>query len=115
MLKPSMQDLMKKVNNRYLLVNLSAQRARDLCSEEENGKELPDKPVKLALDEISDGTIEYREGPKPEPEKQPGDLVAAASAEEDTDLFAEDSADETVETVDETDTEEGTVSDELFR
>ena len=32
MLKPSMQDLMKKVNNRYLLVNLSAQRARDLCS-----------------------------------------------------------------------------------
>ena len=59
MLKPSMQDLMKKVNNRYLLVNLSAQRARDLCSEEETtGKELPDKPVKLALDEISDGTIE---------------------------------------------------------
>ena len=106
MLKPSMQDLMKKVNNRYLLVNLSAQRARDLCSEEENGKELPDKPVKLALDEISDGTIEYREGPKPEPEKQPGDLVAAASAEEDTDLFAEDGADETVE---------GTASDELFR
>ena len=103
MLKPSMQDLMKKVNNRYLLVNLSAQRARDLCSEEENGKELPDKPVKLALDEISDGTIEYREGPKPEPEKQPGDLVA------------EDGADETVETVDETDTEEGTASDELFR
>ena len=81
MLKPSMQDLMKKVNNRYLLVNLSAQRARDLCSEEETtGKELPDKPVKLALDEISDGTIEYREGPKPEPEKQPEDFVAAASA-----------------------------------
>ena len=89
MLKPSMQDLMKKVNNRYLLVNLSAQRARDLCSEEETtGKELPDKPVKL---------------------------VAAASAEEETDLFAEDGADETVETVDETDTEEGTASDELFR
>ena len=116
MLNPSMQDLMKKVNNRYLLVNLSAQRARDLCSEEETtGKELPDKPVKLALDEISDGTIEYREGPKPEPEKQPEDFVAAASAEEETDLFAEDGADETVETVDETDTEEGTASDELFR
>lgn len=28
MLKPSMQDLMKRVNNRYLLVNLAAQRAR---------------------------------------------------------------------------------------
>ena len=31
MLNPSMQDLMKKVNNRYLLVNLAAQRARDIA------------------------------------------------------------------------------------
>ena len=30
MLKPSMQDLMKKVDNRYLLVNLSAQRTRSV-------------------------------------------------------------------------------------
>lgn len=116
MLKPSMQDLMKKVNNRYLLVNLSAQRARDLCAEEEKtGKELPDKPVKLALDEISNGEIEYREGPKPEPEAAE-DLVAAASAsaEESDDLFADDKEEQPVELADETNTEEGT-SDELFR
>ena len=81
MLNPSMQDLMKKVNNRYLLVNLAAQRARDIALKAEAAEEkIPDKPVKLALDEISDGTIEYREGPKPEPEKQPEDFVAAASA-----------------------------------
>lgn len=115
MLKPSMQDLMKKVNNRYLLVNLSAQRARDLCAEEEaTGKELPDKPVKLALDEISDGEIEYREGPKPEPEKLSEDLVAAANKEDDVDLFADDRDEQPVELADDTDTEEGT-SDELFR
>ncbi len=29
MLNPSMQELMKRVGNRYLLVNLAAQRARD--------------------------------------------------------------------------------------
>ncbi len=115
MLKPSMQDLMKKVNNRYLLVNLAAQRARDLCAEEETtGKELPDKPVKLALDEISDGEIEYREGPKPEPEKLSEDLVAAANKEEDIDLFADEREEQPVELADDTDTEEGT-SDELFR
>lgn len=51
MLNPSMQELMKRVGNRYLLVNLAAQRARDIADEaEEKGEPLPDKAVKLALD-----------------------------------------------------------------
>ena len=79
MLKPSMQDLMKRVNNRYLLVNLAAQRARDLSAEEENsGVKLEEKPIKIALDEICDDKIEYRPGPKPQAE----DLLAAASAQD---------------------------------
>lgn len=65
MLKPSMQELMKKVNNRYLLVNLAAQRARDISGEaDEDGAVLHDKPVKLALDEIAAGLIEYRSSEK---------------------------------------------------
>ena len=45
-----MQELMKRVGNRYLLVNLAAQRARDIADQaEETGEELPDKAVKLAL------------------------------------------------------------------
>ena len=41
MLKPSMQELMKRVGNRYLLVNLAAQRARDIADRaEETGEEL---------------------------------------------------------------------------
>ena len=49
MLKPSMNELMAKVSNRYLLVNLTAQRARDLSEESEKTHEkLRDKPVKLA-------------------------------------------------------------------
>lgn len=69
MLKPSMKELMDKVGNRYLLVNLAAQRARDIAQEaEEANEQLPDKAVKLALDEIAAGTIVYCPGPKVEPE-----------------------------------------------
>ena len=69
MLKPSMKELMNKVGNRYLLVNLAAQRARDIAQEaEEKDEQLPDKAVKLALDEIAAGTIVYCPGPKVEPE-----------------------------------------------
>ncbi len=65
MLKPSMSDLMKKVGNRYLLVNLAAQRARDISDEaKESGNQLPEKAVKLALDEIVNGSIVYCEGPR---------------------------------------------------
>ena len=68
MLKPSMQELMARVNNRYLLVNLAAQRARDITLEAEAAQEkIPEKPVKIAIDEIAAGKIVYREGPKPEP------------------------------------------------
>lgn len=68
MLKPSMQELMARVNNRYLLVNLAAQRARDITLEAEAAQEkIPEKPVKLAIDEIAAGKIVYREDPKPEP------------------------------------------------
>ena len=67
MLKPSMQELMNKVGNRYLLVNLAAQRARDIAADaEELGENLPDKAVKMALDEIVDGDIVYSPGPREE-------------------------------------------------
>ncbi len=72
MLKPSMNELMKRVGNRYLLVNLAAQRARDISQEaEENNDPLPDKAVKLALDEIAAGTIVYEPGPKAEEPQTP--------------------------------------------
>ena len=73
MLNPSMQDLMKNVNNRYLLVNLAAQRARDIALGAEQAEEkIPEKPVEIALEEIADGKIVYCDGPKPEP--QPASL-----------------------------------------
>lgn len=80
MLKPSMNELMARVDNRYLLVNLAAQRARDISEEaERDAIKLPDKPVKIALDEIAAGHIVYRPGPRPAPEPEP-EVEAAPEA-----------------------------------
>lgn len=87
MLKPSMQELMKRVGNRYLLVNLAAQRARDIADQaEETGEELPDKAVKLALDEIADSEIVYRPGPRTEPVIVQNNPIAAAMVDVDDTL-----------------------------
>lgn len=103
MLKPSMKELMNKVGNRYLLVNLAAQRARDIAQEaEEKDEQLSDKAVKLALDEIAAGTIVYCPGPKVEPEYRltsdllPGmlDLDDHEDADVHEDHVEDDTADE---------------------
>ena len=87
MLKPSMQELMKRVGNRYLLVNLAAQRARDIADQaEEIGEQLPDKPVKLALDEIAAGSVVYRPGPRVEPVTVQNNAIAAAMVDVDDTL-----------------------------
>ena len=58
MLYPSMGELLKKIDNRYLLVNITAKRARDLAEQAE-ADEMPltEKPVKMALKEIISGRI----------------------------------------------------------
>ena len=84
MLNPSMQELMKRVGNRYLLVNLAAQRARDIADEAEaKGEPLEEKAVKLALDEIAAGEIVYRPGPRVEPVKTANNAIAAAMGDVD--------------------------------
>ena len=94
MLNPSMQELMKRVGNRYLLVNLAAQRARDIADEaEEKGEPLPDKAVKLALDEIAAGKIVYRPGPRVETAIPQNNAIAAAMVDVDDTLDLEEHTD----------------------
>lgn len=115
MLKPSMQELMKRVGNRYLLVNLAAQRARDIADQaEETGEQLSDKAVKLALDEIAAGTIVYRPGPRTEPVIVQNNAIAAAMVDVDDslDLDEEDDAASDEDVVDEQE-EEGHRLDEF--
>ena len=58
MLYPPMNDLLKQVPGRYMLVNVVAQRARQIAIEaEENGVSLEDKPVSLAILEIAEGKL----------------------------------------------------------
>ena len=58
MLYPPVADLLKNVQSRYLLVNVVAQRARQIAQEaEELQEELPKKPVTMAIEEVADGKL----------------------------------------------------------
>ncbi len=58
MLYPPVADLLKNVDSRYLLVNVVAQRARQIAFEaEELQEELPEKPVTLAIREVAEGKL----------------------------------------------------------
>ena len=58
MLYPPVADMLKNVSSRYLLVNVVAQRARQIAAEaEEKQEELPEKPVTLAIREVADGKL----------------------------------------------------------
>ncbi len=57
MLYPPMSELLKKINSRYLLVNVVAHRARYIAAEaDKKGESLDKKPVSLAIDEIASGS-----------------------------------------------------------
>ena len=58
MLYPPVADLLKNVSSRYLLVNVVAQRARNIAAEaEEMEQDLPKKPVTLAIEEVAEGKL----------------------------------------------------------
>ena len=58
MLYPPVADLLKNVESRYLLVNVVAQRARQIAAEaQEFDEELPEKPVTLAIREVAAGDL----------------------------------------------------------
>ena len=58
MLYPPVADMLKNVESRYLLVNVVAQRARQIAAEaEEFGEELTDKPVTLAIREVAESKL----------------------------------------------------------
>lgn len=59
MLYPPVADLLKNVESRYLLVNVIAQRARQIADEAEVlQEELDEKPVTLAIWEVADGKLD---------------------------------------------------------
>ncbi len=62
MLYPPMNELLEKVPSRYMLVNVVAQRARQIAIEaEENEVILDDKPVSMAVREVAEGKVTIQE------------------------------------------------------
>ena len=58
MLYPPMKALLAQVPSRYMLVNVVAQRARQIASAaEEAGIPLDDKPVSIAIREVAEGKV----------------------------------------------------------
>ncbi|WP_123054122.1 DNA-directed RNA polymerase subunit omega [Clostridium sp. JN-1] len=61
MINPSVVDLLKKVDNRYTLVTITAKRARQII---EGSKPLVNvdsaKPVTIAINEIYENAITYK-------------------------------------------------------
>lgn len=58
MLYPPVADMLKNVSSRYLLVNVIANRARQIAEEaEQYNEELTDKPVTLAIREVAEGKL----------------------------------------------------------
>ena len=62
MLEPPMKKLLEQVPSRYMLVNVVAQRARQVASEAEDaGIPLDDKPVTIAIREVAEGRVALTE------------------------------------------------------
>ncbi|MCL2003543.1 MAG: DNA-directed RNA polymerase subunit omega [Oscillospiraceae bacterium] len=58
MLSPSISELMQNIPSRYLLVNVTARRAREIAETAERQEiRLNEKPVKLAINEIANGAL----------------------------------------------------------
>ena len=58
MLYPPVADMLKHVESRYLLVNVIANRARQIAVEADAlGEELTEKPVTLAIREVAEGKL----------------------------------------------------------
>ncbi len=68
MLYPSMASLLKRIDSRYMLVNVIAKRSRMISEEaEQNDEHLEKKPVSIAIDELANG--EYTAIPVPHEEE----------------------------------------------
>lgn len=58
MLYPAMSDLLKEVPSRYMLVNVVAQKARQIAqAAEDEGYPLEEKPVTLAIRQIAENGV----------------------------------------------------------
>ena len=62
MVKPTVQELLEKVDNRYKLVTVTAKRARQIANGEEKLIKIDEEtPVTIAANEIAAGKVEIKD------------------------------------------------------
>lgn len=62
MVKPTVKELLTKVDNRFQLVTVTAKRARQIAAGEETLTKVDEKsPVTLAANEIAEGKVKVKE------------------------------------------------------
>lgn len=62
MINPSIVDLLKRVEDRYSLVILSAKRARQIIDGAETFVDVEsNKPLTIAINEIDEGFVNYKD------------------------------------------------------
>ncbi|MBV4426775.1 DNA-directed RNA polymerase subunit omega [Clostridium tyrobutyricum] len=60
MINPSIVDLLKRVDNRYTLITITAKRARQLIEGSEPMVDIKStKPVTIAINEIDKGLVDF--------------------------------------------------------
>lgn len=61
MIQPPISELLHKIDNRYILVNVTAKRARMITSGAQPlSATKTDKDVTIAIQEINEGKVRYR-------------------------------------------------------
>lgn len=71
LLYPPVAELADKVGSRYQLVNVIAQRARNISAEyEAEGEPLDEKAVSIAIQEVYAGKLKVTRGPNQQKAKQ---------------------------------------------
>ena len=87
MLDPSMGELKAHINNRYLLVNVTARLAREISQKaEEEEVALDNKPVTIALHEIADGEVTVVRDQENVAQEKPAESAVCEPVEEPTEV-----------------------------
>ena len=82
MARVTVEDCLEKVGNRFALVILAAERARQLSKGARPMVECDNKPAVTALREIADGTIKFNEDVRESVEKHLADARIRGIGEE---------------------------------
>lgn len=107
------EDLVKTVENKYLAVNVVAQRARQINADglpivPSSAANKKQKPVAIATQELIDGKLRYEQGEAKDPVSSPASIFTDPQDSDDgSELFGEEIVPDEEHNIEEEEPEEG--------